>query len=253
MLRVESLSVTYGGLRAVDNFSFTLKKNELKGLIGPNGAGKTTVFNALMGLAPIAGGKVVLDGRSLLGKPTHQIGDLGLSRTFQNIRLFKNMTVLDNVKVALHQKNRYNLFDAVLHTPRFHRAEKTIDEDAREILSYFGLHEDRKNLAKNLPYGKQKLLEIARAYATSPQILLLDEPSAGLNETESKELREKVRRLLDENIGILLIEHNMEFVMGVAEHILVMNHGLLIAEGSPDEIRANTQVIEAYLGEETED
>ncbi|OGK09916.1 MAG: high-affinity branched-chain amino acid ABC transporter ATP-binding protein LivG [Candidatus Riflebacteria bacterium RBG_13_59_9] len=251
MLRLENITVSFGGLCAVKDLSLEVLPRRIIGLIGPNGAGKTTVFNAITGVYRPQSGNVYLDGRAITHLPTHAITRLGIGRTFQNIRLFKNMSVLDNLKVALHQNYRYSLLEAFFRVGRTRFTERLIDEEAMRILHFFGLAETASRLAGGLPYGQQKYLEIARAYATHPKVLLLDEPAAGLNETEIQELMKRVHLTMEQTgAGVLLIEHRMRVVMGICENIHVLDHGLKIAEGTPDEIRDNPRVIEAYLGEE---
>jgi len=253
MLEIKNVSVVFGGLVAVKELSFTVSPGQIVGLIGPNGAGKTTVFNAILAVYPPTTGEVHLDGRRIDRLPTHRICRLGIGRTFQNIRLFKDMSVLDNVKVALHRSYRYSLFDALLRTPRCRRQEREIDTAAREILEYFDLLDVATDKASSLPYGKQKYLEIARAYATKPRILLLDEPAAGLNASETEALMAKVRKIMaDTNCGVLLIEHDMRLVMGICEHIVAIEYGAKISEGDAEHIQNDPKVIEAYLGTQDE-
>jgi branched-chain amino acid transport system ATP-binding protein len=250
ILEVQGLGISFGGLRAVDNFEISIDHNELVGLIGPNGAGKTTIFNLLTGVYVPTDGTIFLNGRSTLGKKPSDIVMLGSSRTFQNIRLFKNMTVLDNIKIAYHNQMSYGLFDSILNTPRYRNEEAEAEKVALELLSIFGLDGYSKEIAKNLPYGKQRKLEIARALATRPSILLLDEPAAGMNPQETEELMETIKLLKDQfGVSILLIEHDMKLVMGICERIVVIDYGRIIAKGNPQEIRKNPDVIKAYLGE----
>lgn len=250
VLSVKDLGINFGGLRAVDRFSMEIEEGQLAGLIGPNGAGKTTVFNMLTGVYEPSDGTIELQGKSLLRKKPNAIVKMGVARTFQNIRLFKNMSVLDNVKVALHNSKNYNLLDAFCHTSRYFRQEKEMDEKAIELLKVFHLDEYKDVKAANLPYGKQRELEIARALATDPKLLLLDEPAAGMNPQETENLMNTIRFVRDHfKISILLIEHDMKLVMGICEKITVLNYGMVLASGTPDEIRRNPAVIKAYLGD----
>lgn len=254
VLKTENLGVTFGGLKAVQDFNFEIKEGELVGLIGPNGAGKTTVFNLLTGVYVPTEGTVMLEGKKLNGKKTHQIVDAGIARTFQNIRLFKQMSVVDNVKVALNKKYKYGFLSALFHTPKYWKAEKERDEEARELLKIFNLEDKADYIASNLPYGQQRKLEIARALATDMKLLLLDEPAAGMNPTETAELLDCIKVIRERfGIAILLIEHDMSLVMNVCERIQVIDYGQTIAIGLPEEIANNKRVIEAYLGKDDED
>ena len=250
LLEVKDLSILFGGLTAVDGFNMSIESKELVGLIGPNGAGKTTVFNMLTGVYLPTTGTISLGGENMVGKKPYDIVSAGAARTFQNIRLFKDLTVEDNVKIAYHQQMHYNIFDGVMRMPSYWKEEKTAREYALELLDIFDMRSFADSLAKNLPYGKQRKLEIARALATSPKILMLDEPAAGMNPQETKELMETIHLIRDKfEIAILLIEHDMSLVMGICEKITVIDYGKIIAVGKPEEIRVNPNVIKAYLGE----
>ena len=249
MLEVTSLGISFGGLRAVDELSMKIEKGGLVGLIGPNGAGKTTAFNMLTGVYRPTDGGIRLDGQNLIGKKPHEICKMGVARTFQNIRLFKELSVIDNIKVGLHESMKYNLASSLIRLPNYWKEEKKCTDRALELLDIFHMADLANVQAGSLPYGAQRRLEIMRALATSPKLLLLDEPAAGMNPSETAELTETIRRIRDEfNIAVLLIEHDMSLVMGICEGIAVLNFGRIIAKGTPDEIRSNPQVIEAYLG-----
>ena len=249
ILDVRHLGIDFGGLTAVDDFNFTMGRTEIGGLIGPNGAGKTTVFNLLTNVYRPTRGSILLDGIDTLGMSTYQVNKLGIARTFQNIRLFSNMTVLDNVKVGLHNSTKSNLFASVTHGFGYHKAERKAKERALELLSVFHMEDLANEQAGSLPYGAQRRLEIVRALATEPGIMLLDEPAAGMNPSETAELMENIRKIRDTfQIAIMLIEHDMSLVMGICEGIAVLNYGKIIAKGTPDEIKSNPAVIEAYLG-----
>lgn len=250
LLEVKNLCISFGGLRAVDDFNIKIEKGELYGLIGPNGAGKTTVFNLLTGVYKPTDGVILLDGRNIAGKKTRQICRAGITRTFQNIRLFKKMTVLDNVKAALNDQINYSAITGIFRLPGFYRTEKEMDEKAMELLSVFHMEKEADYQAKNLPYGKQRKLEIARALATNPKLLLLDEPAAGMNPNETAELMETISLIRKKfNITILLIEHDMKLVAGICEKITVLNFGTELASGTPDAVLNDPRVITAYLGE----
>ena len=250
LLEVKKLGISFGGLRAVDEFSVKIEKGELYGLIGPNGAGKTTVFNLLTGVYKPTDGSIILDGEDITGKSTIQINHAGIARTFQNIRLFHNLSVLDNVKVGLHNHYRYSAGTGVFRLPKYFRKEKEMNERAMELLRPFDLQDDASTLASNLPYGKQRKLEIARALATQPKLLLLDEPAAGMNPKETAELMNTIRFVRDSfDMTVLLIEHDMSLVSGICERLSVLNFGQLLCEGKTSEVLSNPEVIKAYLGE----
>lgn len=251
LLKVDNVSMVFGGLRAVSNLSMHIDEGELIGLIGPNGAGKTTAFNMITGVYTPTEGKVYFNGQQSSGKKSYQVTQMGMARTFQNIRLFSELSVIDNVKIAYNMHVTYNLADAIVRDGKYLSEEEYITQKALELLKIFHLEEEAHEVAKNLPYGKQRRLEIARALATEPKLLLLDEPAAGMNPQETKELMEMIRWIRKEfNLSILLIEHDMGLVMGVCERIYVLEYGMKIAEGTPDQIKHNKRVIEAYLGEE---
>lgn len=250
MLEVKNLGISFGGLRAVNGFDLTIEKGELYGLIGPNGAGKTTVFNLLTGVYKPDQGQVLLDGKDITGKSTIEINKAGMARTFQNIRLFKQMSVLDNVKAGLHNHHKYSTFSGIFRTPAFRRGEKEMNERALELLRVFHLDGEADYLAANLPYGKQRKLEIARALATEPKLLLLDEPAAGMNPNETKELMETIHFVRENfDMTILLIEHDMKLVSGICEKLTVLNFGQVLSQGSTSDVLSDPQVITAYLGE----
>ena len=250
ILEVKNLSIQFGGLRAVDGLNMTIRRGQLYGLIGPNGAGKTTVFNMLTGVYKPTAGTILLDGENITGKPAIAINKAGIARTFQNIRLFKNMSVLDNVKAGLHNHTNYTAIEGALRLPRYFKEEKRITAKALELLKVFELDGETQQLAANLPYGKQRKLEIARALATDPKLLLLDEPAAGMNPNETAELMNTIHFVRDEfKMTILLIEHDMKLVSGICEYLYVLNFGRLLAEGTPKEVLSNPEVVKAYLGE----
>lgn len=250
LLDVKNLGISFGGLRAVDSFDLSIQKEQLYGLIGPNGAGKTTVFNLLTGVYKPDTGKVVLDGTDITGKKIIEINRDGIARTFQNIRLFKELTVLENVKVGLHNHHSYSTIEGILRLPRYRKVEREMDEKGMELLKVFGLANEAQVKASNLPYGKQRKLEIARALATDPRLLLLDEPAAGMNPNETGELMDTIRFVRDEfHMTILLIEHDMKLVSGICEELTVLNFGQILAQGSTSQVLNDPKVITAYLGE----
>ena len=250
LLEVKNLGISFGGLRAVDEFNVSIEKGELYGLIGPNGAGKTTVFNMLTGVYKPSKGVITLDGENITGKSTRDINRAGIARTFQNIRLFGKQTVLDNVKIGLHNIHKYPAIAGVLKLPSYFKHEKQMNEEAMELLKVFDLEGEADTLASNLPYGKQRKLEIARALATKPKLLLLDEPAAGMNPNETAELMNTIHFVRDEfKMTILLIEHDMKLVQGICEYLYVLNFGRLLAEGTPDKVLNDPAVVKAYLGD----
>ena len=254
VLDVRNLGIDFGGLTAVDSFNITIGPTEISGLIGPNGAGKTTIFNLLTGVYQPTRGSVLVNGIDIKGMPIHKVNKLGIARTFQNIRLFTDMTALDNVKVGMHNNIKCSFVESLLHLPSYRRAEEKANERAMELLDFMGLSEFADVKAGSLPYGVQRRLEIVRALASNPSIILLDEPAAGMNPSETAELMHQIRRIRDTfHIAIFLIEHDMNLVMNVCEAIAVVNYGRIIAKGTPEEIRSNPAVIEAYLGKEESD
>lgn len=250
LLEVKDLTIVFGGLHAVDNFSLKIEKGQLYGLIGPNGAGKTTVFNMLTGVYKPTSGTICLEGEDITGKSNIEINKKGIARTFQNIRLFHNMSVIDNVKVGLNNKQKYSIVGGFLRLPSYFKEEEEIHKKALELLSVFGLENEKDILASNLPYGKQRKLEIARALATGPKLLLLDEPAAGMNPNETAELMQTIRFVRDHfDMTILLIEHDMKLVCGICEEVTVLNFGKELAHGKTSEVLNNPEVVKAYLGE----
>ena len=251
VLKTENLGISFGGLKAVQNLDLEIKEKQLYGLVGPNGAGKTTVFNMITGVYKPTTGKFFLDGEDLTGKGQEAINHKGIARTFQNIRLFNNMSVIRNVLVGLHNQPEFkcSIVDSVFRLPRHFKTEKAMRERAKEILRIVGLEDERNNLSCNLPYGKQRKLEIARALATNPKLLCLDEPAAGMNPNETADLMSIVRRIRDEyNVTILLIEHDMKFVSGLCDEITVLNFGTVLAQGTPEVALNDPEVIKAYIG-----
>lgn len=251
VLKTENLGISFGGLKAVQDLNLEIKEGQLYGLVGPNGAGKTTVFNMITGVYKPTTGKFWLDGENLTGKSQEAINHKGIARTFQNIRLFNNMTVIRNVLVGLHNQPEFRCgaFTSIFRLPRHFKTEKAMRQRAKEILRIVGLEEERNNLSCNLPYGKQRKLEIARALATNPKLLCLDEPAAGMNPHETAELMDIVRHIRDEyNVTILLIEHDMKFVSGLCDEITVLNFGTVLAQGTPEVALNDPEVIKAYIG-----
>ena len=250
LLEVKNLGISFGGLRAVNAFDIVIEKGQLYGLIGPNGAGKTTIFNLLTGVYKPDEGSIILDNVNLTGKKTIDICKAGIARTFQNIRLFGDMSVLDNVKVGLHNHHPYSTLEGILRLPRYYKVEKEMNDEAMELLKVFGLEGFADYKAENLPYGQQRKLEIARAMATKPKLLLLDEPAAGMNPNETKELMDTIRFVREHfDMTILLIEHDMKLVSGICEKLTVLNFGEVLAQGNTQEVLNNPEVITAYLGE----
>lgn len=250
LLETKNLGISFGGLRAVNGFDILVEKGQLYGLIGPNGAGKTTIFNLLTGVYQPDEGAILLDGTNLTGKKTIDICKAGIARTFQNIRLFGDMPVIDNVKAGLHNHYPYSTFEGILRLPRFYQVEREMNTKAMELLKVFGLEEYADFKAENLPYGQQRKLEIARAMATEPKLLLLDEPAAGMNPNETKELMDTIRFVRDHfDMTILLIEHDMKLVSGICEKLTVLNFGEVLAQGDTQDVLNNPDVITAYLGE----
>jgi len=253
ILDIHGLGIDFGGLHAVEDFTLLIGRTEIAGLIGPNGAGKTTVFNLITNVYQPTRGVILFDGYDTRGKRPDEVSRMGIARTFQNIRLFKEMSVLDNVLVGMHNQIPYSMFSAFLHLPGYHRKEKEAREKAMDLLGIFDMQHMAKWQAGSLPYGAQRRLEIVRALATDPKLLLLDEPAAGMNPAETAELMENIRNIRDRfGIAVLLIEHDMSLVMGICEGIAVLNYGKIIAKGSPEEIKNNPTVIEAYLGKQEE-
>ena len=250
ILEMRGVEKRFGGVRAIDEFSLKVEPGMVYGLIGPNGAGKTTIFNTITGIYHVDAGKILFQGKDITKVEPHQAARLGIARTFQNIRLFKNLSVLDNVKVGLHNHFRYSTLEGILRLPRYHKVEKEMNERAMELLKVFDLDGQADFLASNLPYGKQRELEIARALATQPKLLLLDEPAAGMNPNETQDLMKTIRFVRDNfDVSILLIEHDMKLVSGICEKLTVLNFGRVLAQGDTSDVLNNPEVITAYLGE----
>lgn len=253
LLKVNNLSKSFGGLKAVSNLNFNIENRELIGLIGPNGAGKTTIFNLLTGVYEPTEGEILFDEKNVAGLKPYQVTHRGMARTFQNIRLFGDLSVIDNVKIAFHQHAKYSSLSSIFRLPSYYKGEAEMEAKGMELLKIFRLEEKAREMAKNLPYGEQRRLEIARALATEPKLLLLDEPAAGMNPQETHELTDLIRFIREKfQLTVLLIEHDMSLVMQVCERIYVLDYGMIIAEGTPEVIKANPKVIEAYLGEEVD-